>query len=241
MSEKHLQKGAEFPKKTDNDKFRLYSMHYCPYAQRARIILEVKNVPHEIVNINTTNKPEWIFELNPSGKVPILDTGSSAIAESLVICDYLDEIFPEPPLHSKNKQERERDVALLKEFDPFLTVYHRGMRCQDESTYSGCVQDLTTRALVFEKELKKRGTYFGGKKPHMIDFMIWPWGERVPILHEMFNTAIPDATIFPNLYNWCSAMRKHPVLQRNKLDLEKQLKVYKLFRKGGPIDYDIYR
>lgn len=238
MSEKHLQKGDAFPKKTD-DKFRLYSMHYCPYAQRARIILQVKNVPHEIVNVNTSNKPEWIFELNSSGKVPILDTGSSLIPESLVICDYLDEVFPEPPLHSKDKQERERDAVLLKDFDEFLTVYHRGIRSHDESTYGTCVEDLKTRAVVFEEELKKRGTYFGGKKPHMIDFMIWPWAERVPIIHKMFNTAIPDATIFPNLYNWCSAMRKHPVLERNKLDLEKQLGMYKLYRKGGVIDYNL--
>lgn len=40
---------------------------------------------------------------------------------------------------------------------------------------------------VFDQELAKRGTpFFGGSKPGMVDFMIWPWCERadaIRILH----------------------------------------------------------
>ncbi|KAB0795791.1 hypothetical protein PPYR_09852 [Photinus pyralis] len=239
MSEKHLQKGSAFPAKSDDGKWRLYSMQYCPYAQRARIILALKNVPHEIVNVNTTNKPEWFLELNSLGKVPVLDTGSSIIPESLVICDYLDEIFPEPPLHSKDEQRRERDAALLKEFDEFLTIYHGGIRSQDEASYPACVQELTTRVAKFDEELRKRGTYFGGEKPQMIDFMLWPWAERAPIASQIFKENFPDATVFPSLYSWCAKMRVNPVLQDTKTDFRKQLKFYELYRCGGFIDYDM--
>lgn len=43
-------------------------MLYCPYAERARLVLKLKNVPHDIVNVDLKNKPEWLFQLNPEGK-----------------------------------------------------------------------------------------------------------------------------------------------------------------------------
>lgn len=42
-------------------------MEYCPYAQRVRLVLIAKGVPHDIVNINLTNKPQWYFDIHPEG------------------------------------------------------------------------------------------------------------------------------------------------------------------------------
>lgn len=44
-------------------------------------------------------------------------------------------------------------------------------------------QDVFNEALagleLYERELAKRGTaFFGGSRPGMLDFMIWPWCER---------------------------------------------------------------
>lgn len=58
--------GSEQPPK-DEGKLRLYSMEFCPYAHRARLILRAKGVPHDIVNINLLNKPEWYFKVHPEG------------------------------------------------------------------------------------------------------------------------------------------------------------------------------
>lgn len=59
--------GSELPPKVDG-KLRLYSMEYCPYVHRVRLVLRAKNIDHEIVNVNLINKPEWLFELNAEGK-----------------------------------------------------------------------------------------------------------------------------------------------------------------------------
>lgn len=58
--------GSEQPPK-EQGKLRLYSMEYCPYAHRARLILRAKAVPHDIVNINLLNKPDWYLKVHPEG------------------------------------------------------------------------------------------------------------------------------------------------------------------------------
>lgn len=80
------------------------------------MVLILKNVPHDIVNVNLKNKPSWLFELHPEGKVPALDIGDRIITESLDIVEYLDEQYPDPPLRSGDGQLREKDNQVLQLF-----------------------------------------------------------------------------------------------------------------------------
>lgn len=42
-------------------------MKFCPYAQRTRLVLNAKGIPHDVVNINLKDKPEWYFKIHPEG------------------------------------------------------------------------------------------------------------------------------------------------------------------------------
>lgn len=71
-------------------------------AWRVRIALglkglDVETVPHSLLN-NEQNAPDYL-RINPQGLVPalVLDDGQ-ALTQSLAICEYLDEAYPEPPL-----------------------------------------------------------------------------------------------------------------------------------------------
>jgi len=44
-------------------------MQFCPYAHRARLVLKAKGVPHDIVNINLAEKPEWYLNVHPEGTI----------------------------------------------------------------------------------------------------------------------------------------------------------------------------
>lgn len=46
-------------------------MEYCPFAQRARLVLRAKGVPHDVVNINLINKPEWYFKVHSEGNLKL--------------------------------------------------------------------------------------------------------------------------------------------------------------------------
>ncbi|CAH3195019.1 unnamed protein product, partial [Porites evermanni] len=58
----HYSKGSEKPP-LKGDRLRLYSMRFCPFAQRARLVLAAKGINYECVNINLKDKPDWFFEL----------------------------------------------------------------------------------------------------------------------------------------------------------------------------------
>ena len=76
---------------------RLYDAAGCPYCARVRMVLAEKRLEFETVEIDLRDRPAWLYELNPSGKVPVLDDGF-VLPESAVIMEYLEERHPSPPL-----------------------------------------------------------------------------------------------------------------------------------------------
>lgn len=86
--------GSQIPKFPEDGKLRLYSMRFCPFAQRSHLVLEAKNIPYHTANINLKEKPEWLVQKSPLGKVPALEIPSEKgdpLIESLIIADYLDD------------------------------------------------------------------------------------------------------------------------------------------------------
>jgi glutathione S-transferase len=61
-------------------------------------------------------KPEYV-KLNPNAVVPTLVDGGNAIIESTVICEYLDDAYPEPPLSPRDPIERARMRLWTKQLD----------------------------------------------------------------------------------------------------------------------------
>ena len=87
----------------------LYHNNISVCAQKVRIVLAEKNVPwtnhHMSLAKGEQLTPEF-KKMNPRGVVPVLVHDGNIIVESSVICAYLDEVFPAPPLMPKNPVER---------------------------------------------------------------------------------------------------------------------------------------
>merc|ERR1712168_1151871 len=93
-TEKSFAKGSAAPGPVAKGHIRLYSMRFCPFAQRTRLVLNAKGIKHDTININLKDKPDWYFEKNPLGLVPTLETPTGqVIYESPITCEYLDEAY----------------------------------------------------------------------------------------------------------------------------------------------------
>lgn len=180
--------GSEKPTLPDDGKLRLYSMRFCPFAQRVHLILNAKGIPYQVININLSEKPEWYTQVNASGKVPALhlvnEPGSPFLSESLIITEYLDEKYPQIPVYPKDPATKALDKLWIDKFSPIQgAVVH--VLLGDENT-DKALKDITQTLSIFEAELKRRGTtYFNGEKPGILDYAIWPWFERLAAINSV--------------------------------------------------------
>ena len=80
---------------------KLYSFMNSICTQKVFITLAEKKQPYDIhlVNLFTNEQfsPEYL-KIHPKGVVPALDHDGKVVIESSLICEYLDETFPDPPL-----------------------------------------------------------------------------------------------------------------------------------------------
>lgn len=70
------------------------------WSLRAWLALELSGVPYseQLIRLDQPDTRQLILEHSPTGKVPLLKTAEGAIWDSLAICEYLAETFPEAHL-----------------------------------------------------------------------------------------------------------------------------------------------
>lgn len=102
----------------------LYDAPRCPYCARVRIVLAEKGVEVETVEIDLSNRPAWLYEKNPTGKVPVLEEDGWVLPESAVISEYLEEVFPDPPLRPSDAGARAAARVLVFRFEDFSKPYY---------------------------------------------------------------------------------------------------------------------
>jgi glutathione S-transferase len=113
----------------------LYDADRCPYCARARIVLAEKDVEYETVTIDLADRPEWIYEKNPLGKVPVLEEDSFVLPESDVVMQYLEERYPEPALMLAEPAARAQVRLAIHRFDVNLgDAYYAFRRGEDGGT-----------------------------------------------------------------------------------------------------------
>jgi len=238
MSAKHFSVGSVPPPLVPG-KLRLYSMRFCPYAQRIHLVLDAKRVPYDIVYVNLTHKPDWLIEKSLLNKVPCIELeDGETLYESLIIADYLDEAYPQNKLYPSNPLAKAKDKLLIDRFNGVISTMSKGL--YQETLEQDIFNEALSGLEFFDRELAKRGTpFFGGSKPGMLDLMIWPWCERADVIRiikgEQF--VIPRDR-FLRLLEWRVAMKEDPVVRVSFLDAEVHAK-YMRSRLAGTPQYDL--
>src|SRR5919198_6611922 len=176
----------------------LYTAERCPYAARVRIVLAEKGLPYEAVEIDLDDRPAWLYEKNPLGRVPVYEEDDGLVLpESRVIMEYLEERYPEPALWPADPAERALGRLWLERFDDRLGDAYYAVR-------RGEPRDLLGAKLAeLERALEAR-PYLSGSDYGLADAGYVPWILRAI---ERFGVEL-----LPALGDWLERLSARPAV-----------------------------
>jgi glutathione S-transferase len=180
----------------------LYDAERCPYVGRVRIVLAEKQIPYESVWIDLDDKPAFLYEKNPAGRVPVLEEGGGfVLPESAVIMEYLEERFPEPPLLPADAAERAVARLRIWRHDDFSNPYYAVRRGEDGA------RERLDRALAGLAAVLEAEPYLTGREFGLADVAYIPWIFRGQVSFGL------DVDSYPALAEWLGRVRERPSVQ----------------------------
>lgn len=118
---------------------RLCGFHVSNYHNKVRLVLLEKGIAfEEDANCRPSQKDGWLAR-SPLGKVPILEVDGAALAESQVICEYLEDAYPQKPLYPREPFARARVRELVTVIELHLELVAR--RLYKEVFFGGKVSE----------------------------------------------------------------------------------------------------
>jgi glutathione S-transferase len=176
----------------------IYDADRCPYCARVRIVLAEKGLEYETVVIDLDDRPAWIYEKNPLGRVPVLEEGTFVLAESAVINEYLEDRFPEPALWPADPAERALGRMVVFRFDELSRPYY-ALRRREE----GAAERFDAALAELDGLLELRA-FLTGRDFGLADVAYVPWILRARDRMDV------ELTPFPALADWVTRLEERP-------------------------------
>lgn len=109
---------------------RLWEHPLSPYAQKVKIGLAEKGVaftPMTPQALGSGDLPDEFRRTNYRGEVPVLLVGDRTVADSTIILELIEELFPDPPLLPKDPFERARARTIEEVCDTHFEAINWGL------------------------------------------------------------------------------------------------------------------
>lgn len=134
----------------------LYGVPVSPFVRKVIITLELKGVDYSLQPVTPMSLPEGYEKLHPLKKIPAFVDDDASLADSSVICDYLEEKYPEPCLRPGDAAQRANgrwieefaDTKLIEKIGPPI-FFQRVVRpaflqesCDEEMVQNALNNDL---------------------------------------------------------------------------------------------------
>ena len=189
-------------------RLKLISHKLCPYVQRAVIALTEKGVPFERIDIDLANKPDWFKAISPLGKTPVLLVGDTAIFESAVILEYLEETQPNP-LHPSDSLARAQHRAWIEFGSAILNDIWALYTAPDQAVFGTKAAALRDKFVRIDARLK--GPWFDGERFGLVDAVFGPVFRYFDAFDRISDFGI--LADLPKVAAWRAALAARPSVQ----------------------------
>ncbi|KAF2685520.1 glutathione transferase omega-1 [Lentithecium fluviatile CBS 122367] len=203
---------------------KLYSGWFCPFVQRVWIALEEKGIQYQYIEVNPYRKPNQ----------------NKPLYESTVLCEFLEEAFPDHTPHLLPKDPYDR--ARTRIWTDYVTSriipgFHRFLQHQGQDGLKEKQHDFLGYLKEFTKEMDPKGPFFLGKEFSLIDIVIAPWALRLWIFdHFKGGLGIPekgkggdDETVWEKWRVWVEEVSKRRSVIETMSEREHYLPIYQRY------------
>lgn len=158
----------------------LYSTADDIQCHRTRLVLAAKGVSYDRVIVDPSKPPEDLLDLNPYGSTPTLVDRDLTLYGTSIVCEYLDERYPHPPLMPIDplSRARLRLASLRIELDwlPEVNTIRAGGRPADAA------RKRLREHLLASLPLFKASKFFLNPEMSLADCLVAPVVWRLPWL-----------------------------------------------------------
>ena len=209
----------------------IFHIPVCPFSQRVEILLALKDrrssVQFQVVDITKPRPASLLAKTRGSTALPVLETDDGKILrESLVIMDYLDNVFAERPIRQADPWRRAVESMLVQKEGAFVSAGYTFVMNQDLAKRDALRDTMLARYAdldAFLVEHSPAGTYlfddFG-----WAEAVFTPMFMRFWFLEYYEGFDLPDEPRFARVRRWRDACLVHPAAQQ--VTREEIVKVY---------------
>ncbi|GFP91576.1 glutathione s-transferase u18 [Phtheirospermum japonicum] len=179
------------------------------FVLRARIALNVKCVEYEFLEENFGSKSDLLLKSNPVyKKIPVLIHGDRPVCESLIIVQYLDDVWASGP---KILPCDPYDRAMARFWATYLDdKWYTSLRSilsadEDEAKKAASLEEANQGLFFLENTFKncsKGQKFFGGDKIGYLDIALGSYLGWIRMLEKMGNVSLISVSDTPNLFKW---------------------------------------
>src|SRR5215472_7195523 len=157
---------------------KLHQTFLSPFPTRVRLVLYFKGIDIPFVEppgIHDGASKGWYLKVNPIGRVPALELDDGRVLpESEVICEYLEDAFPEPSLRPKDPWQlaqvrlisRLCDFYLVMAMVPLFNASAQPRRQWDRAKIAAALGDVRSALAYLEHYIGTEGYAVGRALSH---------------------------------------------------------------------------
>lgn len=199
----------------------VYGALLSPFVRKVLLTLEYKGVEYRSEPVLPFRTPEAFAERSPLRKVPAFADEYLTVSDSSVICDYLENKYPQPALFPRNAADRAR-VLWLEEFSDTALMEHLGpglffermvapivfRRPTDTARVERSIKAVVPHLDYLERQLGGSG-FLAGPELSVADFSV-----PSVFLNAHYAGYDVDAGCWPKLAAYLQRLWAHPLYQR---------------------------
>jgi RNA polymerase-associated protein len=186
-------------------------------SHRVRLVLAAKAVAYELIVVDPAKPPEDLAELNPYNDLPTLADRELALYDVDVICEYLDERYPHPPLLPVDPLSRARVRLAVRRIERDWLSLVGAIQSGTKSTTESARRRLRD-GLVATLPAFKASKFFLNPEMSLADCALAPLIWRLPALA----VSLPKEA--QSIVDYGERIFRNPAFTRSMTDAEKLLR-----------------